>query len=288
MGSIEYSIGGHYLDVKGEHLCNVMQHMENFTNFVCSVDKGVNIPYHIVEEANEAPAEFVKIEYKLYDEGVDIIFGTTATGYRLQMFLEKEHELNLCADRDGNTCHVYGQLIPRLLSFAIWMGYGLMTIRTNTVLIHTSCIVCHNRAMLFLGESGTGKSTHTRLWRECIEGAHLLNDDSPIIRVEGDQVWAYGSPWSGKTPCYRTERFEMQAFVRLSQAPYNKIQQLPVLKAYAALHPSCPPAFAYDDHLYDSVSDTISKILSHVNGYKMECLPDHAAAKLSHKTIFSL
>ena len=59
-----------------------------------------------------------------------------------------------------------------------------MTCRKDTLAIHSSCIVYRDKAVLFLGESGTGKSTHTRLWRENIPEAVLLNDDSPMIRVE--------------------------------------------------------------------------------------------------------
>ena len=156
----------------------------------------------------------------------------------------------------------------------------------ETLAIHSSCIVYKNKAVLFLGESGTGKSTHTRLWREHIDGAVLLNDDSPMIRVEDGKVWAYGSAWSGKTPCYKNERYELKACVRLSQAPYNRMQKLSVLQAYGAIHPSCAPEFAYDDALYDEVSRTIGQILSVVPFYHLACLPDGEAALLSCRTIF--
>lgn len=161
-----------------------------------------------------------------------------------------------------------------------------MTLPKHTLAIHSSCIVYQGQAVLFLGESGTGKSTHTRLWREHLPGAVLLNDDSPMIRVEDGKVWAYGSAWSGKTPCYKNERYELKACVRLSQAPFNRIRKLSVLQAYGAIHPSCAPEFAYDDTLYDWVSGTISEILSVVPCYHLECLPDRDAALLSCQTLF--
>lgn len=136
------------------------------------------------------------------------------------------------------------------------------------------------------GTTGTGKSTHTRLWREHIGGAVLLNDDSPMIRVEEGKVWAYGSAWSSKTPCYKQERYELVACVRLSQAPYNRIQKLSVLQAYGAIHPSCAPEFAYDDALYDEVSRIIGQILSVVPCFHLACLTDREAALLSCQTLF--
>ena len=140
---------------------------------------------------------------------------------------------------------------------------------------------------MFLGESGTGKSTHTRLWRQYIPGSSLLNDDSPIIAAESDGIHVYGSPWSGKTPCYKPLRFPLGGCVRLSQAPANKIQRLSPLKAYAALHPSCPPEFAYDENLYAGISQTLDELLTDVPVYHLACLPDEAAANLSYQTISS-
>ena len=100
------------------------------------------------------------------------------------------------------------------------------------------------------------------------------------------KVWMYGSPWSGKTPCYRTERYQLAGCVRLSQAPHNKIFRLNTLQAYGALHPSCPPDFAYDDTLYDHISHTLGLVLEQTPVYHLECLPDAAAAQLSFKTLF--
>lgn len=60
---------------------------------------------------------------------------------------------------------------------------------------------------------------HSRLWLEHIPDSDLLNDDNPIVRFyPTGEVIVYGSPWSGKTPCYRNEAVPVGAFVRLKQA----------------------------------------------------------------------
>lgn len=159
-------------------------------------------------------------------------------------------------------------------------NYKLRTVAGETIVV--------NQGITGAGESGTGKSTHTRLWREHIEGAILLNDDSPMIRIENGKAYVYGSPWSGKTPCYKQERYELKGCVRLSQAPKNVIKKLSVLQGYGAIHPSCPPEFAYDEGLYDQVSEIISGILSAVPCYHLACLPDKEAACLSCHTLFNL
>ncbi|MBO5831928.1 MAG: hypothetical protein J6Q95_01370 [Alistipes sp.] len=174
-----------------------------------------------------------------------------------------------------------------ILRFGIWVMFGVVLSMNNAIAIHSSVVVADGRAALFLGESGTGKSTHTRLWLENIKGAQLLNDDSPIIRVENGVARVYGSPWSGKTPCYKNEVYPIAALCRLEQAPHNVIRRLPTIFAIGAVLPSCPPIFAYDDKLQDMICSTLGDVLRVVAAYKLECLPDANAAQLSYKTIMT-
>ena len=240
----------------------------------CSFAEGADVP------------EMKQALYEFSYEDIIGVFGRTEQGFLLSLRPQDEEELNLWHDAGGNEVLIAGNMSLMLLRFAMWIGLGLMTAAHDTVAVHSSCIICKDKAVLFLGESGTGKSTHTRLWMENIEGAFLLNDDSPFLRVEDGKVWAYGSPWSGKTPCYRQERYPLAACVRLSQAPYNQISRLGVLQAYGALHPSCPPELAYDNRLYDLISRFMNSLLSTVPCYHLACLPDKDAALLSFKTIF--
>ena len=80
----------------------------------------------------------------------------------------------------------------------------LATACLDTVFVHASCVRFEGKAYLFLGKSGTGKSTHSRMWLDALEGVELMNDDHPVIRIGSDgHPVAYGSPWSGKTRCYK-------------------------------------------------------------------------------------
>lgn len=280
----KYQIAGHLFEVSGEKLCEAVAQIEGFRPF--EVAEGEPVFGFQEGKITDVP-EMAKVEYTLEYEGVKGTFGRTAEGFRLNLQPEAEGAFDIWFREGETVAYLGGNWSMLLYRFALWVAYGLMTLRRDTLAIHSSCIVYQDKAVLFLGESGTGKSTHTRLWREHIEGAVLLNDDSPMIRVEEGKVWAYGSAWSGKTPCYKQERYELVACVRLSQAPYNRIQKLSVLQAYGAIHPSCAPEFAYDDALYDEVSRIIGQILSVVPCYHLACLPDREAALLSCKTLFS-
>ena len=283
MKNKKYQIAGHLFEMSGERLCAAIACIEGFKPFEVTEGEAV---FHFAEGNKTDIPMIEKIEYTLEYENVKGTFGRTAEGFRLHLEAETGEAFNFWCRYGEDTVFLDGNYSMLLYRFALWVAYGLIVLSRDTLAIHSSCIVHQGKAVLFLGESGTGKSTHTRLWREHIDGAVLLNDDSPMIRVENGKVWAYGSPWSGKTPCYKQERYELKACVRLSQAPYNKIQKLSILQAYGAIHPSCAPEFAYDDTLYDEVSKTIGQILSVTPCYHLACLPNKEAALLSHSTIF--
>ena len=69
----------------------------------------------------------------------------------------------------------------------------------NTLLLHGSTVAVDSQAYLFTAPCGTGKSTHTRLWREVFrDRAVMVNDDKVFLQLRQEGVWAYGSPWTGK------------------------------------------------------------------------------------------
>lgn len=221
--------------------------------------------------------------------GAECIFGRTDKDYVLHIVGPDGGELLFVYNRESNRaqCNV-SRDVPDMsaVRFGLWFMTALATVGHNVTPVHSSAIVCNGRAVLFLGESGTGKSTHTRLWRENIDGAVLLNDDSPFIGFVDGRATAFGAPWSGKTPCYKQEHYPIAAIVRLSQAPHNAIRPLRSVHAIGALLPSLTPAFGYDDELQDRMLATLSKIISQVPVYHLECLPDAAAARLSYDTVF--
>ena len=151
--------------------------------------------------------------------------------------------------------------------------------------MHASVIENQGKGYLFLGKSGTGKSTHSRLWLENVPGSRLLNDDNPIVRIQDDgTVWVYGSPWSGKTPCYINKGVPVGGIVKLSQAPENRIRSCALPEAYAALYSSVS-GLKMNREMYDGLHETMEKTVVSVPFYHLDCLPDADAAQLSSKTI---
>ena len=175
------------------------------------------------------------------------------------------------------TCRLADKVLEFAVSNAMMLLYACNTIMYDTLLIHSSVTVHDGAAYSFLGKSGTGKSTHSRLWLQHIPGSYLLNDDNPVTRVVDGDVFVYGSPWSGKTPCYKNEVYPLGGIVRLVQAPSNRISRLGLIQSYASLLPSCSNikwSRAHSDALHKTVESVVAKVPC----WNLECLPDSDAA----------
>lgn len=168
---------------------------------------------------------------------------------------------------------------------ALMLLFTFASAKMGALEMHSSVVVNGGKGYLFLGKSGTGKSTHSGLWLKHIPGTWLLNDDNPVLRLmPGGDVRVFGSPWSGKTPCYKALSVPAGAVVRLSQAPYNKIERLTGVKAYASLMASAS-SFRPFSELANHWHNTLEAMTGVVPCYHLECLPDEAAAQLCYNTV---
>ena len=101
------------------------------------------------------------------------------------------------AHRDGFKPRVFTD--PFLERAAIQRAFAEYLFDDNILLFHGSAVAVDGEGYLFTAHSGTGKSTHTRLWRQLFgDRAVMVNDDKPFLELRSDGVWLHGSPWSGK------------------------------------------------------------------------------------------
>ena len=171
------------------------------------------------------------------------------------------------------------------VSTALMILYTFNTAAHQTLLLHSSVVRYKGKANLFFGVSGTGKSTHSRLWLENIEGTDLMNDDNPVVRfIDGDLV-VFGSPWSGKTVCYRNVSAPVNALVRLERAGENSVQRLHSLNAYASVI-AASSTIRWDRATMDRIIPTAEKIAMEVPCYQLGCRPDADAARVCRDGIY--
>ncbi|MCQ2120068.1 MAG: hypothetical protein MJY84_09120 [Bacteroidales bacterium] len=170
------------------------------------------------------------------------------------------------------------------LNMSLMLVYTYRAALSDRLMIHSS-VVCHDgKANMFLGKSGTGKSTHSHLWLEHVPGTELLNDDNPVLGFRDGDLYVCGTPWSGKTPCYRNTAVKVRAIVSLRQAPENRVEPLKGLDAYSALISSVS-SVRWNRPVMDHITSTLSKIAMSVPCYRMDCLPDADAAHTCRNAI---
>lgn len=182
---------------------------------------------------------------------------------------------------------------PRQAKFAIdnaaMLLYAFCSASYRTLEMHASVPVRGGKGYLFLGHSGTGKSTHSRQWLAEWSDCILLNDDNPIIRLmpqeDGTMVpYIFGSPWSGKTPCYRNEGYPIGGIVKLNQAPQNEARVLRLPEAYAYVLSSAS-GLKIVPAMMDALYSTIAQLIQQVPCLHLDCLPDRPAAQVCHAAL---
>ena len=154
----------------------------------------------------------------------------------------------------------------------------------DTFLFHGSCIAVDGTAYLFTAKSGTGKSTHTRLWRELLGSrAVMVNDDKPLIRVSETGAVAYGTPWDGKHHLSSNTAVPLKAACILERAAENRIcaitpsEALPML-LQQVYRPMNAEAMGQTLRLIDRFAGSVKL-------YRLGCSMDISAAELSYNTM---
>ena len=153
-------------------------------------------------------------------------------------------------------------------------GYGVLQ-------MHGSALCMDGQAYVFTAASGTGKSTHARLWREAFgDRVWMINDDKPLIRVFEDGARAYGTPWDGKHHLSRAASAPLKAIVDLARGSENRIAPMGKADAYALLISHCYVSDDPKNRL--AVSTLESRLLERAEFYRLRCNTDPDAATVAY------
>ena len=156
-------------------------------------------------------------------------------------------------------------------------------IRHGRFFLHASAVVYEGEAYLFSAPSGTGKSTHTALWRELFPESYILNDDKPVIWPEREQITVWGTPFAGKTNLQVNKGVLLKGICFLKQGSENYIQQVSEDKALAMmLNNTWRPR---DAHRMNLLLDMIEQTVMQVKVYEMSCTRELEAAEFSYRVM---
>lgn len=277
-----YLVAGHCFTVEAD--AALLSEMSQYEPFIC--DKPESEIFSVTVLSSDTSISYTE-EFHQTEEEQEIISGNDASGSPVLEFRlnGKSAGIVVCEDHyHSSRLYLSGDYQAFALNNALMILYALNTACMQTALFHSSTVSYQGKGYMFLGKSGTGKSTHSQLWIKNIEGCELINDDNPVVRIHDGVARVYGSPWSGKTPCYRHVDFPVGGIVQLKQATFNRIQSLKGVAAYKYLLTSVS-GMRWNQQMANGIHEMENLLIATVPMWFLECLPDAEAAKLCNKTI---
>lgn len=141
----------------------------------------------------------------------------------------------------------------------------------NGAVFHSSGLDDNGKGVLFVGHSGEGKSTQSRLWQN-LEGTMIFNEDRNAVRIIGGDVFCYGTPWGGTANIAKNHKVPLSVIVMIEKSEENRIERMPVSEAVPKL--IARSFFPYwDENLSGLAISNISSIAAKVPVYKLSCKP---------------
>lgn len=190
--------------------------------------------------------------------------------------LREQDLLNIEADEEGLKRRKFSDMF--LERSVIQRRVAESLVARNVMLMHGSTVAVDGKAYLFTAACGTGKSTHTRFWRDVFGvRAVMVNDDKPFLRLENDGVYAYGSPWNGKHGLGSNVCFQLQGICVLRRGPENVIRRADTAEWMDFIAHQC--------YLSEQAPQLLEALTRLVPLWEMECNKDPAAAVAAHEAM---
>ena len=188
--------------------------------------------------------------------------------------IAREKALNIReAEAEGITVVNYPE--PYLETLAVYRKIAEEMLGFDTFLMHGAVVAVGDRAWLFTAASGTGKTTHIRLWLDNIEGSYVVNGDKPLVHI-GEEITVYGTPWAGKEGMCRNIGVRLCGIVLLERGSENRIGRISFSQALPTLvQQSYRPNDRKD---LEKTLELIGRLGLRIPLYRLECnmLPEAA------------
>ena len=168
-----------------------------------------------------------------------------------------------------------------LESLAVYRKICEAMVEYDTILMHGSVVAVDDQAFLFTAKSGTGKSTHTRFWREVFgERAVMVNDDKPLLKLTEDGVLACGTPWDGKHRLSSNVCLPLKAICVLERGEANEITRISPQEALPMVFQQ-----TYRPKNLGKYRELIDKLAGRVEFYRLRCNMTPEAAQVAYEAM---
>ena len=177
--------------------------------------------------------------------------------------------------------------LPYLETLAALRKIAEVLPRQNRILMHGASISYMGKGYLFTAVSGTGKSTHIRLWRKHLgEQVQIVNGDKPFLSIEEGTVHIYGSPWAGKENWHRNRSVELNGICFLNRGTTNRIRQMDPEECLSLVFNQI---YMPEDPVSTGLTlELLDKLLTNVPLYYLECDISEEAVRCSFEAMTGL
>lgn len=167
-------------------------------------------------------------------------------------------------------------IIREELFFAIGHALVYKALLQDMIMLHSASILYKDKLWLFSGPSGTGKSTHTGLWKKLYD-VELINGDLNLIGMEDGVPYVYGTPWCGTSEIYDNKRYPLGGIVLLKQAPYDQVRELDSSKKILKVNQRLISP-TWDEEMFQHTLELTQTVVEKVMVSQLDCtMRDHAA-----------
>ena len=168
-------------------------------------------------------------------------------------------------------------------SLAIYEQIANKIVDFDALVMHGACIKYLDYGLLFTAPSGTGKTTHIKLWKQVFgDDVDIVNGDKPIVRIINDQIRVYGTPYSGKENWHKNQDVALKAICFIKQGKQNHIKRLSASEALIPMYSQLYLPKSNKEHGLKAIA-LFDYLLKHVAIYELSCDISSEAVMVSYK-----
>lgn len=151
-------------------------------------------------------------------------------------------------------------------------------------MLHSAAIKYNGKAYLFTAPSGTGKTTHIKLWKKHLKDkVEIINGDKPLLRYVNGEINVYGTPWQGKENYGNNIKAPLGGIFLLERGIENSVEEtsakniIPFLLTQTLRYQS--------QKQIEKLFNIIEKIVITVPAYTLKCNMNISAVKTAMSVI---
>lgn len=224
---------------------------------ICGLNIQINNKYELIENLSE--------DYIVSDISPEIVLEAT----------EKDIEEEILKYPQHSKGYHEGVVLFRKLCEIV--------LPKNIFFFHSAVVAYNGNGYIFAGKSGAGKSTHAALWEKVIHGAEVINGDKPLIKLENDEFYAYGTPWCGKEMMQKNKKVKVSGVCFIEQAKENSIEKLSSIQVIGKIFDQT--VYMKEPKSNEMLMDLINKFITDIPFYLLKCDISEEAVALAYNTM---